>query len=189
MRVFLKSSMLACIKFQADWTKADWLPHCFLAPTSCSQRLAWKTKNPVCPHKHCCTAQTCSQRSRFSCDCSHKYLLRACQLTRMYLFFFYISFELYERWSTCVFGASKRMKFWRSYDVKQMWFLDYWQLIVIMSKAIMKKKSSYSQENLIEALNAIRNKTMTYKEAETKFGIPKSTLNDRITGKNRRIWW
>ena len=58
-----------------------------------------------------------------------------------------------------------------------------------MSKAIMKKKSSYSQENLTEALNAIRNKTMTYKEAETKFGIPKSTLNDRITGKNRRIWW
>jgi len=57
-----------------------------------------------------------------------------------------------------------------------------------MSKAIMKNKSSYSQENLTEALNAIRNKTMTYKEAETKFGIPKSTLNDRITGKNRRIW-
>ena len=130
MRVFLKSSMLACIKFQADWTKADWLPHCFLAPTSCSQRLAWKTKNPVCPHKHCCTAQTCSQRSRFSCDCSHKYLLRACQLTRMYLFFFYIFFELYERWSTCVFGASKRMKFWRSYDVKQMKFLDYRRFMV-----------------------------------------------------------
>jgi len=56
-----------------------------------------------------------------------------------------------------------------------------------MSKAIMKNKSSYSQENLTEALNAIRNKTMTYKETETKFGIPKSTLNDRITGKNRRI--
>jgi len=46
-----------------------------------------------------------------------------------------------------------------------------------MSNAIMKKKSSYSQENLIEALSAIRNKTMTYNEAETKFGIPKSTLN------------
>ena len=70
-----------------------------------------------------------------------------------------------------------------------MWFLGYWQLIAIVSKAVMKKKSSYSQENLTEALSAIRNKAMTYKEAETKFGIPKSTLNDRITGKNRRIWW
>jgi len=56
-----------------------------------------------------------------------------------------------------------------------------------MSKAIMKKKSRYSQENLTEALNAIRNKNMTYKEAETKFGIPKSTFYDRITGKNSRI--
>ena len=85
-----KSSLLACTKFQADWTKADWLPHRFLAPTSCSQRLAWKTKNLVCPHKHCCTAQTCSQHSRFSRDCFHNYLLRACKLTRMYRFFFYI---------------------------------------------------------------------------------------------------
>jgi len=42
-----------------------------------------------------------------------------------------------------------------------------------MSKAITKKKSSYSQENLTAAVNAIRNKTMTYKEAETKFGIPR----------------
>jgi len=58
-----------------------------------------------------------------------------------------------------------------------MWFFGYLQLIVITSKAIVKKKSSYSQDNLTEALSAIRNKTMTYKEAETKFGIPKSTLN------------
>jgi len=45
-----------------------------------------KNQKSCLPTQNCCTAQTCSQRSRFSRDCSHKYLLRACQLTRIYLF-------------------------------------------------------------------------------------------------------
>ena len=51
----------------------------------------------------------------------------------------------------------------------------------------VKRKLAYTQETLDEALQGIRNNTLTYREAAELYGIPRSTLSDRITGK--RGWF
>nr|XP_039269918.1 nucleolar RNA helicase 2-like isoform X1 [Styela clava] len=48
---------------------------------------------------------------------------------------------------------------------------------------IIKRKIKYTKENLEDALKAITEKKMSHREAAEHYGIPKSTLTDRISGK------
>ena len=45
-----------------------------------------------------------------------------------------------------------------------------------------KKRKLYDQDNLLKAIADIKN-GMKYKEASVKYGIPTSTLNDKINNK------
>ena len=51
----------------------------------------------------------------------------------------------------------------------------------------LKRKLNYTQEQLDEALANISNKNMNYRQAAEVYGIPKSTLADRITGKREPV--
>ena len=48
---------------------------------------------------------------------------------------------------------------------------------------IVRRKITYTQEDLESALTCLRNKTMSIRKASVMYKIPKSTLSDRITGK------
>ena len=45
-------------------------------------------------------------------------------------------------------------------------------------------RSEYSHETLIECLNAVRNKTMSLREASRSFSIPRSTIQKRLKSRN-----
>lgn len=45
---------------------------------------------------------------------------------------------------------------------------------------------NYSKENLEECLEAIRSKQLTQRAAEIKYGIPRSTLKNKLKGKHDR---
>jgi hypothetical protein len=48
-----------------------------------------------------------------------------------------------------------------------------------------RKRQCYSQEAVNQALSAIRNDGMPIKEASRRFGIPRSTLQDKVHGRTQ----
>ena len=47
----------------------------------------------------------------------------------------------------------------------------------------VKKFPAYSEEDLINAVAAVKNKTMTYKKASEFYKVPTTTIADRVSGK------
>ena len=46
-----------------------------------------------------------------------------------------------------------------------------------------KKIAKYSEEKLLEAVADVKNKRLTQRKASLKYGVPQSTIADRITGR------
>jgi len=46
-----------------------------------------------------------------------------------------------------------------------------------------KNKASYSVDDMINAVAEVKNKSLTIKKAAEKYGIPNSTLGDRLSGR------
>ena len=52
------------------------------------------------------------------------------------------------------------------------------------AKMPSKRAKKYSKEDFEKAVEAVRRKVMTVRKASAKFGVPKSTLMDRVGGKH-----
>lgn len=52
-----------------------------------------------------------------------------------------------------------------------------------MSKKTNRRLFSYKEENLIKAIESVKNKTMGYREACRFYGVPFATVHDRLSGK------
>ena len=46
-----------------------------------------------------------------------------------------------------------------------------------------RRRSNYTEETLIEAVTEIKTGRMSQRRAAIKYGIPQSTIGDRITGR------
>ena len=52
-----------------------------------------------------------------------------------------------------------------------------------MHQLVMTSKASYSLEELDIAVQRIKEEGLSYRKAAAQYGIPRSTLHDRVTGK------
>ena len=46
-----------------------------------------------------------------------------------------------------------------------------------------RKRHNYTEESLVEAVAKIKNNEISYKKASSEYGIPISTLSDKVTGR------
>ena len=53
-----------------------------------------------------------------------------------------------------------------------------------MHQLVMTSKASYSLEELDIAVQRIKEEGLSYRKAAAQYGIPRSTLHDRVTGKS-----
>ena len=51
------------------------------------------------------------------------------------------------------------------------------------SKRLGNYRSKYTEETFLKALQAVKDKRMTLRDAQKEYGVPKTTLIDRLAGK------
>ena len=50
-------------------------------------------------------------------------------------------------------------------------------------KRVFKFGKRYTEQQLISAVAAVKNKLMTFQQASETFGVPKTTIADRVSGR------
>jgi len=69
-------------------------------------------------------------------------------------------------------------------SINNVFQVEY-DVIAMVRKYKRKKDKKYSAETLDAAVSAVVNKLMTLAEASEVFGVPKSTINDKVSGKHQ----
>jgi len=60
---------------------------------------------------------------------------------------------------------------------------EYLLFLHVFISVVMAKRSNWTQEDLVRAVDDIKVNNLSYRKAAEKYGIPKSTLCDYVRGK------